>query len=67
MPKLPVMSGAEAIRAFERAGWHQNRQRGSHVVLLKKGSLVSLSILLHRELSPGTLRALIRVSGMTVE
>lgn len=33
MPRLPVISGAEAVKAFERAGWRQNRQRGSHVIL----------------------------------
>ena len=35
MAQLPVCSGAEAIRAFERAGWIRNRQRGSHVSLHK--------------------------------
>lgn len=67
MPKLPVISGAEAIGAFERAGWHQDRQRGSHVVLLKQGHIASLSVPLHRELAPGTLRSLIRAAGLTVE
>ncbi len=39
MPKLPRVSGREAIRAFRRAGWEVARQRGSHVVLTKPGSL----------------------------
>jgi predicted RNA binding protein YcfA (HicA-like mRNA interferase family) len=67
MPKLPVISGADAVKAFERAGWRVDRQRGSHVVLLKAGSLVSLSVPQHRELAPGTLRSLIRAAGMSVE
>lgn len=67
MAALPVVSGAEAVRAFQRAGWRQDRQRGSHVVLIKPGSIVSLSVPQHRELSPGTLRALIRTAGMTVD
>ena len=67
MPKLPVISGAEAVRAFVRAGWQVDRQRGSHVVLIKLGHVASLSVPQHRELAPGTLRALIRASGMTVE
>ncbi len=66
MPKLPVVSGAEAVKVFERAGWHKNRQRGSHVVMLKPGHIASLSVPQHRELAPGTLRSLIRASGMTV-
>jgi hypothetical protein len=28
MAKQPVVSGAEAVRAFQRAGWHVDRQRG---------------------------------------
>ena len=67
MPKLPVISGAEAVKALERAGWRQDRQRGSHVVMLKSGSIASLSVPQHRELAPGTLRSLIRAAGMTVE
>ena len=34
MPKLPAVSGAQAVKAFARAGWHVDRQRGSHVVML---------------------------------
>jgi predicted RNA binding protein YcfA (HicA-like mRNA interferase family) len=67
MPKLPVMSGSEAVRAFERAGWRQDRQRGSRVVMLKEGHVASPSVPQHRELAPGTLRALIRNAGLTVE
>jgi len=67
MPRLPVISGEEAVKAFERAGWHVDRQRGSHVVMLRQGSMVSLSIPQHRALAPGTLKALIRAAGMTVE
>lgn len=67
MPKLPVISGAEAIKAFGRAGWSVDRQRGSHAVMLKPGHIASLSIPQHKELAPGTLRSLIRASGLTVE
>jgi predicted RNA binding protein YcfA (HicA-like mRNA interferase family) len=67
MPPLPVVSGAQAVKAFEKAGWTVRRQRGSHVIMLKLGSMVSLSIPQHRELAPGTLRTLIRASGMSVQ
>jgi predicted RNA binding protein YcfA (HicA-like mRNA interferase family) len=40
---------------------------GSHLVLVKPGVRVNLSIPQHQELSVGTLRALIRHAGMTVE
>jgi len=51
MAKLPVLSGSEAVKVFERAGWHKDRQRGSHVILLKSGHLASLSVPQHRELA----------------
>jgi len=67
MPQLPVVSGREARRAFERAGWSFNRQRSSHMILTKPGIAVNLSIPDHRELDRGLLRGLIRDAGMTVE
>ena len=67
MSKLPVISGSRAVKAFQRAGWRVDRQRGSHVVLLKAGYIASLSVPQHKELAPGTLRSLLRDAGMTVE
>jgi len=42
-------------------------QVGSHLVMVKPETRVNLSIPQHRELSVGTLRALIRHAGMTVD
>ena len=53
MPKLPVLSGADVIKALERLGFAQVRQRGSHVVL-RRGSTGTV-VPLHRELKAGTL------------
>jgi predicted RNA binding protein YcfA (HicA-like mRNA interferase family) len=63
---LPSLSGERAVRAFQKAGWVKDRQRGSHIIMIKPGNPASLSVPQHRELAPGTLRALIRASGMTV-
>ncbi|MGH7933859.1 MAG: type II toxin-antitoxin system HicA family toxin [Candidatus Binataceae bacterium] len=35
MGGLPICSGADALRAFENAGWQRDRQKGSHVSLKK--------------------------------
>ncbi len=67
MPRLPRASGQEAVRAFEKAGWEVARQRGSHIVLTKPGSIYTLSIPSHRVLGPGLLRDQIRKAGLTVE
>lgn len=67
MPELPRISGAEAIKAFRRAGFEKKRQRGSHVVLKKEGFPMLLSVPLHKELDRGILRSLIRDAELTVE
>jgi predicted RNA binding protein YcfA (HicA-like mRNA interferase family) len=67
MGKLGNISGKEAARAFEKAGWQRIGQVGSHLVLSKPNLRVNLSIPQHRELATGTLRALIRNAGMTVD
>jgi predicted RNA binding protein YcfA (HicA-like mRNA interferase family) len=67
MGKLGNISGRDAVKAFGRAGWLARGQTGSHLVLTKEGVRANLTIPLHSELAPGTLRALIRVSGLTVD
>jgi predicted RNA binding protein YcfA (HicA-like mRNA interferase family) len=66
MPRLPRVSGAETIRALERLGFIQTRQRGSHVVLKRTGSDVKGCVVpLHKELAIGTLRAILKQAGIT--
>jgi predicted RNA binding protein YcfA (HicA-like mRNA interferase family) len=67
MPPLPVLSGREAVLAFRRLGWRPVRRRGSHIILVRDGSVATLSIPDHRELDRGTLRGLIRASGISVD
>lgn len=63
-PPLPVVSGADVVNAFVDAGFARLGQRGSHVKLRKER--LTVIVPLHRELAPGTLRSIIRQSGMTV-
>ena len=67
MPTLPRLSGRAVVKAFGRNGWELARQKGSHMILVKDGSWATLSVPDHREVAPGTLRSLIRASGLTVE
>ena len=67
MPSLPVISGREVVRRFESLGWQFARQRGSHMILTKPGSMVTLSVPDHREVAKGTLCSLIRLAGSTAE
>jgi predicted RNA binding protein YcfA (HicA-like mRNA interferase family) len=65
VPKLPVISGDDAIRALERLGFIVVRQRGSHVVLRRgvDGCVVPK----HRELKTGTLAGLIKQANISVD
>jgi predicted RNA binding protein YcfA (HicA-like mRNA interferase family) len=65
--KLGNISGKEAVKAFGKAGWQIVGQVGSHLVMTKSGERANLSIPQHKELSIGTLRALIRASGLSVD
>jgi predicted RNA binding protein YcfA (HicA-like mRNA interferase family) len=58
MPKLPVLSGAELVKALERLGFEQVRQRGSHV-MMRRGA-VGTVIPLHKQLKTGTLAGILR-------
>lgn len=67
MPTLPRLSGRAVVKAFGREGWELARQKGSHMILVKDGSWATLSVPDHKEIAPGTLRSLVRASGLTVE
>jgi predicted RNA binding protein YcfA (HicA-like mRNA interferase family) len=64
--KLPRdMSGADVIRALERHGFSIFRQTGSHV-RLGKGE-VRVTVPLHRQVAPGTLKSILRQAGIDGE
>jgi len=69
MPKLPRVSGAEVIRALEKLGFAQIRQRGSQVVLKRTDStgVRGCVVPLHSELATGTLRGVLKQAGVSVE
>lgn len=67
MPPIPILRPQEVVQTFEKLGWEVARQRGSHIILTKKGHIATLSIPNHSEVARGTLRSLITKSGITVE
>jgi predicted RNA binding protein YcfA (HicA-like mRNA interferase family) len=69
LPKLPVVSGREAIRALRRAGFTVDEIEGSHHILVHEILRKRVSIPVHgpHELKPGTLRGIIRDAGLTVD
>jgi len=69
-PKLPVVSGEQAIRTLKSIGYEVVRQRGSHVRMRDRTAPQihrPVTIPLHKELKPGILKKLIRDANLSVE
>ena len=69
MSGLHNLKPDRVVKAFEKAGWTNEGQRGSHIKLTKEGSRYILSIPMHRgkPVKKGLLVAQIKKAGMTVE
>jgi predicted RNA binding protein YcfA (HicA-like mRNA interferase family) len=69
VPRLPIVSGQEAIQALKRLGFFVDRQRGSHVVLKRITPLGEQGcvIPMHREVALGTLRSALKTAGVSPE
>ena len=65
MPKLPLVSGADAVKTLQRLGFMFLRQRGSHAILRRgeRGCVVPM----HREIDPGTLRGVLKQADVSPE
>lgn len=69
MSKIPRISAKEAIRAFEKLGYREARQQGSHIRLRHPdySQRKPFTIPNHRLLKIGLLRKCIKDAGITVE
>jgi len=69
MPKLPVISGNQAIKSFEKMGYQIMRQRGSHVRMRHKSdsNKQPLTIPRHKALGKGLIRKLLRDADLSIE
>ena len=67
--RLPVVSATDLIKVLEKEGFSVVRQRGSHIVLQKKTSEITLTAVVpnHKELAPGTLRSILKRSKISIE
>jgi predicted RNA binding protein YcfA (HicA-like mRNA interferase family) len=65
---LPRISGREIVKALKKIGYEQDRQRGSHIIL-RQTALPHRRVTVpdHKEVAKGTLRAIIREVGLTVD
>ena len=68
--RLPVATAREVLAALRRAGFVVDRVAGSHYILAHPDiPATAVTVPFHgsRSLKPGTLRNIIRQSGLTVE
>ncbi len=69
MAKVPIISGMDAVRAFERVGFVVVRISGSHHIMKKEGHPHRLSIPVHsgKNVGKGLLQSQIAAAGLTTE
>ena len=68
MSALPVVSGREVVNALGKIRYVLDRQRGSHMILRQQDlPHRRLTVPDHKEVAKGTLRAIIRQAGLTLE
>ncbi|MDO9540181.1 MAG: type II toxin-antitoxin system HicA family toxin [Methanocalculus sp.] len=66
MPKLPLLSYLEVIKALNKKGYIIDHQTGSHIILRQeKEPHRRLTIPNHKEISKGTIQSIIRQAGLT--
>ena len=66
MSKLPVVSKRECVKALFQVGFYLKRQSGSHMVFRRNKPFAQVIVPDHKVLDRGTLRAIIRQAGLSV-
>ncbi|MBI5886159.1 MAG: type II toxin-antitoxin system HicA family toxin [Deltaproteobacteria bacterium] len=67
MSKLPQITGKICVKALKRAGFYIDRQKGSHVIMLKDNPRLRACVPMHGEIKKGTLHQLLMDSGLSVD
>ena len=67
MTKPPLVSGQQAVRALQRAGYRVIKQRGSHIKLHNPSTEITLIIPNHREVDRWTLKNILRDAEIPAE
>jgi len=67
MSGLPRISGRDCVKALNKANFYLKRQEGSHMILRRDDPFGQVVVPDHKELDRGTLRAIIRQSGLSVD
>ncbi len=64
MSKLAVISGKECVKILQNHGFEFRRQKGSHIILQQTSSGKILTVPNHKTIDRGTLKSIIKQSGL---
>lgn len=66
---MPIVSGLDIVKVLSRIGYFHKRTSGSHAILQKETDFgkITIPVPLHRELAKGTLKSIMRQSGLKLE
>ena len=67
MPRLPVVSGLEMVRALQRAGFAVQRVTGSHHYMMLGDTNLSVPVHGSKSLPKGLTSSLVKQAGLTVD
>jgi len=67
MSKLPRVSGQQCTKALLKGGFYLKRREGSHMILRRDDPFAQVVVPDHKELDRGTLRAIIRQAGLSMD
>lgn len=67
MSKLPRLSGKDCVKALEKVGFYLKRRESSHMIVRRDTPFAQVVVPDHSELDRGTLRAIIRHAGLSVD
>ena len=67
MSKLPVISGQQCVKALHKIGFELRSQEGSYIILVQTSTKKRISVLNHKTLAKGTLRAIIRQAELSID
>lgn len=68
-PKIPIVTAKELIRALKRAGFSEDRQKGSHLTLINPKTNRTVTVPVHTgvDIGKGLLKKIITEAGLTIE
>ncbi len=65
--RLPRLSGLELVKILTKKGFYIKHRTGSHVILRRDNPFAQTTVPQHRELDTGTLKAIMKHTGLTRE